>query len=150
MKIRSLIIGSMILMGATLAKAGAEPLTDAQMESVTAGTHENGIDTSVAGSFDVNQDVGDIITPIGNKDLEAENVVNIVDTHGNRATEDNSVNANTIVLKDYAQKDSKAGAIVNNINGQVATGFNGQVNKDLGLSGSSPVKLNQSNIIIQK
>ena len=131
-------------------------LTDGQMDRVTAGT----LADTRGDLFAYQESGGTAIEPvIINDDVFSPNVVNVIETAVNTASQDNS--ENFVLLEDNVQEDAKAVSMVNGIGNKAAVGVNAHAILDRGLgdlpvldvsSGSAaslPV-LNQSNIIFQQ
>ncbi len=146
MKKLIILIGSFTLMWVTPALAGEKLLTDDQMDSITAGTSEDGVYQAISDATVSNHvDGASAQNGLDFGDNHAENVVNtpslVVDNSVDASQNVDSKNRK-LLLKDYAQQHTRAVNVINSMEGKVGIGVNAHYT-----SGGSISSLSQTNII---
>jgi hypothetical protein len=155
MKTSFAIFSIVALIWATPALAQMRSLTDAQLDSMTAGSIPDR-----RGAIFADQSVdGQVTSSVDNNNVDALNVAIANESTANTSTVDNSVNR--VVLAGDVPEHARAVSIVNGVGNKVGTGVNAFAVIDRGLgelnrSGASSSVIgtlpfvNQSNIIIQQ
>lgn len=148
------LIGIFTFMWSTPLLAAEKLLTDQLLDAVTAGTGGDAAQQNISGNtVDTQLTSPNVQNPIDNQNAHALNIVDTPNVNMNNSV-DASQNVNSknkyLILKDGAQKNSRAVNIVNSIDSQVGNGLNVHVN---GLrpdsSSGSLNNLYQTNIINQ-
>lgn len=146
MKNLIILMGCFTLLWGTPALAGEKLLTDDQMDSIAAGTSEDGVSQAISGAAVSNHvDSASAQNGLDFGDNHAANVVNapslVVDNSVDASQNVDSKNRK-LMLKDYVQQNARAVNIVNSMEGKVGIGVNAHYT-----SGGSISSLSQTNII---